>query len=85
MKVSYSKNFRRQYAKLPPQIKQKADERILLWVRNPRDSVLRDHALQGKYKSHRSIDITGDVRALYIEHDDGITFALIGTHAQLYG
>jgi addiction module RelE/StbE family toxin len=85
MEVGYSKKFRKQYARLSPKFKQKATERILLWQKNPGDPTLHDHALQRKYKSYRSIDITGDLRALYLNQENRMIFDQIGTHAQLYG
>jgi addiction module RelE/StbE family toxin len=85
MKVSYTKNFLRQYAKLVPKIRQKVDERVLLWQDDPLNSQLRDHQLKGKYKQYRSVDITGDYRALYLREENLATFDIVGTHSQLYG
>lgn len=86
MRVDYSKNFLKQYKKLPGKLQLKTDERILLWQHNPNDPVLRDHALHGGYQGYRSISITGDVRALYKQKGTAIIiFAFIGSHGQLYG
>ena len=85
MKVSYTKNFLRQYAKLAPKIRQKVDERVLLWQNDPLNSQLRDHQLKGKYKQYRSIDVTGDYRALYLREENMAIFDIVGTHSQLYG
>ena len=85
MKISYTKNFLRQYSKLDEQIRQKVDERIVLWQRNPFTPVLRDHQLQGTYRKYRSISITGDVRVLYLPLSNEALFDAAGTHSQLYG
>ena len=85
MKASYSKQFLRQYTKLPPKVRQKADERIMLWQSDPLNSQLRDHQLKGRYKEYRSIDVTGDYRALYLLRSDKAIFDIVGTHSQLYG
>jgi addiction module RelE/StbE family toxin len=85
MVVSYSKNFLKQYAKLQPKTRLKTDRRILLWQSNPLHQDLRNHALKGKYKGYRSIDITGDIRALYLSNNEEVIFDGLGTHAQLYG
>jgi addiction module RelE/StbE family toxin len=85
MKAGYSKQFLRQYTKLAPKIRQKADERMMLWQADPLNSKLRDHQLKGKYKQYRSIDVTGDYRALYLSQEDEAIFDKIGTHSQLYG
>lgn len=85
MKVGYTKNFLHQYFKLAPKIRQKVDERVLLWQKYPLNSQLRDHQLKGKFKEYRSIDITGDYRALYLQREDEAIFDKLGTHSQLYG
>ncbi len=42
--------------------------------------------MQGKFAGYWSININGNIRALYlIEADTIIIFALIGTHSELYG
>jgi len=46
---------------------------------------LRDHQLKGKYKQYRSINITGDYRALYLLRGDEAIFDVVDTHSQLYG
>lgn len=85
MKAGYSKQFLRQYTKLSPRIRQKVDERILLWQKDPFNARLRDHQLKGAYKQYRSIDVTGDYRALYLTQNDTAIFDKVGTHSQLYG
>jgi len=85
MKASYTKNFPHQYSKLLPKIRLGVDERIILWQSDPLNSQLRDHQLKGKYKHYRSIDITGDYRALYLQKETEVIFDKIGTHSQLYG
>jgi addiction module RelE/StbE family toxin len=84
MKAGYSKQFLRQYTKLPPKIRQKADDRLRLWQADRFDPLLRDHQLKGELQHYRSIDITGDYRALYSVNDHVALFETIGTHAQLY-
>lgn len=85
MKVSYSKDFQRQYSKLAPKIRKKVDERVLLWQNDPLNSQLRDHQLKGKHKEYRSIDVTGDYRALYLREGNLAIFDILGSHSQLYG
>lgn len=63
--------------------------RLQLFKNNPTHPQLRNHALTGKYRGLRSINITGDWRAFFREekstHDTiEITFVLLGTHSQLY-
>jgi YafQ family addiction module toxin component len=85
MNVSYSKNFVREAKKLTPRQRQKLLERIALFSNNPLHPLLRNHPLKGKYKDYRSIDIAGDLRALYLQKEDEAIFDTVGTHSQLYG
>jgi addiction module RelE/StbE family toxin len=85
MNVSYSKNFIKQTKKLSPEFRQKVLLKINLFSENPLHQELRNHPLKGKYKIYRSIDITGDVRALYLQSESEAVFDVIGTHSQLYG
>lgn len=44
-----------------------------------------NHKLQGYYEGCRSINVTGDYRAIFVEEVDSIKFLRIGTHVELYG
>jgi len=81
-RIEFTKSFVKQFKKLRPQQKERFYERLKLFKENPHDRTLRDHALKGKYTGYRSIDIEGDLRALYyIKGDVVIIFAFIGrTH-----
>lgn len=83
--IEFTKGFTKQFKKLRINQQERFYARLELFKKNPHDRLLRDHALKGKYKGYRSIDIEGDLRALYyIEGDKVIVFAIIGTHSQLY-
>ncbi|EKD44023.1 MAG: hypothetical protein ACD_72C00027G0003 [uncultured bacterium] len=61
------------------------DERLAIFIDNPKDSILKDHGLIGDYLGYRSININGDWRAIYLETDkDEVIFEMLGTHSQLY-
>lgn len=85
MTVSYSKSFLKQAKLLSTTTRQRLLQRIELFSVNPLDPMLRNHQLKGKYKEYRSIDITGDIRALYLQNDTEAIFDAVGTHSQLYG
>ena len=46
-------------------MQQKTTDAIRLWSQKPNDESLRLHKLSGKMSRFYSIDITGDLRALY--------------------
>jgi len=86
VKVKYSKKFLKQYYKLSPKIQKQFQERFRLWLTEPFHPQLNNHILKEKYAGLHSINITGDVRALYEKIDDTyVIFGFIGTHSQLYG
>lgn len=85
MVIETTKAFDKQYARSNSKVKTSFKQRIELFKANPFDTTLRNHALKGRYLGFRSIDITGNVRALYTTQGDKIIiFAFIGTHSQLY-
>jgi addiction module RelE/StbE family toxin len=85
MVIETTKGFDKQYSKLNFKVKTAFKRRVELFKANPFDVSLRNHTLKGKYLGYRSIDITGDVRALYTTQGDTIIiFGFIGTHSQLY-
>jgi addiction module RelE/StbE family toxin len=85
MVIKTTKSFDKQYSKLNLKVKIAFKGRVTLFKANPFDVTLRNHALKGKYLGFRSIDVTGDIRALYTTQGDRvIIFGFIGTHSQLY-
>jgi addiction module RelE/StbE family toxin len=90
MNIKYSATFKKQYKKAPKKIQEKVKERISLFVQDPMNQMLNNHALIGKFQGYRSINITGDWRAIYSVRTDlkskqEYYFELVGTHSQLYG
>lgn len=86
MEVIFHRTFRQQYKKVPVKVREHFCGRLELWLETPTHPSLRVHALKGKYAGYWSMNVTGDVRALYREEGDTIViFAFIGTHSQLYG
>ncbi len=85
MKVIFSTGFKKDYRKLSEKIKNRFESRLALFLKDKNNRILKDHALMGKYGGYRSINITGDWRAIYWEEGEGIIFIAIGTHSQLYG
>ncbi len=85
MIIKTTKSFDKQYSKLQLADKRRFRQRLELFQDNPYDKLLRNHGLKGNYLGYRSIDIKGDLRALYYVEDDIIyIFAFVGSHSQLY-
>lgn len=86
MVIQYTSEFKKQYKKLSKKFKEQFDERLILFLDDPGHPFLRVHPLKGTFVGYWSMNISGDLRALYRrDGDDIIIFALIGTHSQLYG
>ena len=85
MRLGFSDRFGKQRGKLSAGAGKAFDERLRLFVQNPSHPMLRNHALHGGYAVCRSINITGDIRAVYTEIEPGTAlFIAIGAHSQLY-
>ena len=84
--IDYAPCFKKLLKKAPKEIQKALVDRIDLFTNNPYHPLLRNHALKGIYQGHRSINITGDWRALYEEYEDRTIayFTSLGTHSQLY-
>lgn len=85
MRLYFHKNYDKQYGKMRIKEKKKAQERLVLFIRNPFNPILNNHPLKGKYLGYRSINISGDLRAIYklVDYDDCI-FTTIDNHSNLY-
>ncbi|MCX6755888.1 MAG: type II toxin-antitoxin system mRNA interferase toxin, RelE/StbE family [Candidatus Nomurabacteria bacterium] len=84
MIFGYSHSFKKDYKKLPPKIKKQLGIRIEIFKLNQFDRILNNHAVHHPYTGCRSINITGDLRALYEVDGDKLIFIRIGTHSELY-
>jgi len=88
MKIEYNKNFIKLYSKNNIKIKNKFQNRLRLFMSDPFLPELNNHALSWKYLWKRSINITGDYRAIFKElsnwNYEFIEFTNIWTHSQLY-
>lgn len=86
MIIRRTSKFKKQYKKLPDKFQLQFDERLRLFVVDRTDPRLGIHPLKGRYAGYWSMDVNGDLRALYLQQGDTIIiFGFIGTHSQLYG
>lgn len=84
MRIDYHKRFVKQYEKLSSKLKLKFDERLKIFIVSPLTPELNNHPLHGEYLGYRSINITGDLRAVYEIQEESIKFLFIDTHSNLY-
>ncbi len=85
MRVFFHNNFDKQFSKLRTSEKKKAKERLQLFSENPLNPILENHPLKGKYTDYRSINITGDIRAIYkLLNENECVFVDVDTHSNLY-
>lgn len=85
MTVYLHKNFTKQYIKLTVSQKEKFKQRKGLFLKDEFNPVLNNHPLKGKYEGYRSINVTGDIRAIYKKiKANEVIFVVIGSHSELY-
>lgn len=85
MRIKLHKNFEKQYKKLRESEKKKFKVRRDLFIADELNPILNNHSLTGKYLGYRSINIKGDLRAIFKKNDDIVIFTVIDSHSNLYG
>lgn len=76
--------FLKKFKKLPVKIRSRFGERLELFLAMPTDPSLNNHSVEKVFPDCRSINITGDYRAIFNVEQDTVIFITIGTHAELY-
>jgi len=85
MAITYSRVFKKMFKKKDAWVKAKFSERLFLFIKERNNPLLNNHSLDGIWAGCRSINITGDFRAVYEElGNDNFEFVAIGTHSELY-
>lgn len=85
MIISFSKQFKKDFKKFPNKIKVQFKSRIKLFQKNQNNPQLNNHKLHGQHDGFYSINISGNIRAIYeILENNKILFIKMGTHSQLY-
>ena len=86
MKIRFHKRFSNDFNRLDSKMSRAFEMRLKEFYQNPYEAKLNNHPLQGKWQGYRSINISGDCRAVYKEIDEGeVIFITIGSHSRLYG
>ncbi len=85
MIILFKRNFKKRFQSLSKPIQEKFYTRLELFEKNPFHLSLNNHSLHGEYTNCRSINITGDYRAVYEAiNNETVEFITIGTHSELY-
>ena len=82
--IRFKNEFKKQYKKLKPKAQSQFEERFRFFLVHPSDPRLRLHPLKNILTDHYSINISGDLRAIFAKDEVVMTFVLLGNHAQLY-
>ena len=84
MQIDFKKKFCKDYAKSPEEIRSSFRKRLSLFRINKYDKLLNNHQLSGDSSFLRSINVTGDWRALFVDNNDSIIFVALDKHSNLY-
>ncbi len=84
MNIEYARSFQKDIKKLSPKLKSKFIDRVKIFQQDQFDPILHNHELHSPYTNCRSINISGDIRAIFIVTKNTVTFLYIGTHSELY-
>lgn len=81
MTILYLQSFIRQYKKLPPEIKQQARDREIIFRSDPFDQKLKTHKLSGKLESFWAFRINYSYRIVFeFKDQQTVWFHEIGDH-----
>ncbi len=85
MNIRFHKNYEKRYKKLQKKKKDRFKETIQIFFKDEFNPILNNHPLKGKYKGYRSINVTGDLRAVYKRLvRNRAVFIAIDNHSNLY-
>lgn len=84
MRIIYTRVFVKMLKKSPPKIQAAFKKRLTLFIEDEFHPLLNNHVLSGELFGYRSLNITGDWRAIFTEDEQGVCFEVIGTHSKLY-
>lgn len=71
-------------SKVPRKIQEKFYIRLEIFVSDINHPLLNNHSVEKAYPNCRSINVTGDYRAIFKKEEDNVYFIKIGIHSELY-
>lgn len=84
MEVKFHTTFKKKLKKIPLKIQNRFYERLELFMQDKCNRVLNNHSVDQAYPNCRSMNVSGDYRAIFEDRGELIIFINIGTHSDLY-
>jgi addiction module RelE/StbE family toxin len=84
MSIILGTSFKNKYSELEKKIRNKFKERISIFIFDEFNPILNNHSLRGKYLGYRSINVSGDIRAIYKKRNNVAIFVYIDNYNNLY-
>lgn len=84
MEIKFHAMFKKKLQKIPPKIQDRFYQRLELFVQDKFTKVLNNHSVDRAYPNCRSMNVSGDYRAIFEDRGELIIFINIGTHSDLY-
>ncbi|MBI2037556.1 MAG: type II toxin-antitoxin system mRNA interferase toxin, RelE/StbE family [Candidatus Magasanikbacteria bacterium] len=84
MEVKFHKNFKKRFKKIPVKIQEQFYQRLEVFLTDKFDKTLNNHSVGKAFPDCKSINVSGDYRAIFQEQGDVAIFLTVGTHSELY-
>lgn len=85
MIIVYHREFLKDFKKLRLKEANKFKERLVLLEKDEFNPILNNHPLKGEFEGLRTINVTGDLRAIYKREKNLAIFIAVDSHSNLYG
>ena len=83
--ILFHKDFEKKQKRFDKKVRVRLYSRLKIFEKDMHNPILNNHPLHGEWQGYWSINITGDVRAIYyLQHADTFIFVDIDTHSNLY-
>ena len=81
MEIYLTSYFKKEFKRLPKQVRQKTEEKEKIFRNNPFSLILNTHKLHGKYKEYWAFTVVGQYRIMLAFSGGGfVDFINIGPH-----
>lgn len=84
MTIIIQKDFEKDLKKASTKVQEKFFDRLTLFEKDQFNPILNNHALKGEYLGYRSINVTGNLRAIFKITGEEATFVVLDSHSNLY-